>query len=423
MNAKHVVVVLLPLLLLCSGAVFAGGNAEDGTPVDTWSEGDEVTPEPRAHLLVWADVGAGAEYVRYAAERFTDQYRVEIEVQEISPLGTHTRLETDGPAGSGADVYEVIHNVLGPLTTSGLIMENLVSAEDIKANFIEAAIVAVSDRDGTVYGFPAGLETYALFYNIDIWPEPPKTLEELLSMGRTFVGGDRQRYGVIWPADNLYFSQAFIGAGGGYVFGNNGTDPTNIGLASDEAIAGIEAMVELKEISVQNTGDASGAAMDGLFQEGRAASIIAGPWSVAGAEAAGVDFGVAALPTIDGNPMRPYSGVRMYGVSTYSKYPRAAQLFAAFLTSREMLVERFRITHQIPPRRDLLAGDTLNTDSITAGFLAQTEYAVPMPSIPEMAFVWNPVSAALADIWNNGADVETAMNTAVRVIRDQIAGQ
>ena len=54
-----------------------------------------------------------------------------------------------------------------------------------------------------------------------------------------------------------------------------------------------------------------------LFNEGKAAAIIGGPWLVSGIRAAGIDFGVASLSDMtlpNGNALAPYSGVQGVGV-------------------------------------------------------------------------------------------------------------
>ena len=46
--------------------------------------------------------------------------------------------------------------------------------------------------------------------------------------------------------------------------------------------------------------------------------------------------------------------------------------------------------------------------------------AQPMPSIAEMGSVWGPMGAALADIWDKDADPKTALDAAVKKIKNAI---
>lgn len=54
-----------------------------------------------------------------------------------------------------------------------------------------------------------------------------------------------------------------------------------------------------------------------LFNEGKAAAIIGGPWLVSGIRAAGIDLGICPLSGIklpNGNGLAPFSGVQGIGL-------------------------------------------------------------------------------------------------------------
>ncbi|GFP33924.1 arabinogalactan oligomer / maltooligosaccharide transport system substrate-binding protein, partial [Candidatus Hakubella thermalkaliphila] len=106
---------------------------------------------------------------------------------------------------------------------------------------------------------------------------------------------------------------------------------------------------------------------------------------------AGVNFGVVPLPILP-NGERPtsFSGIRSLFVNSFTEYPMASKLFAQFVTSKELLAKRFTDTGQLPPRFDLVDDPAITADPIAAAFLQQTQYAVPMPSIPEMMNVSSP---------------------------------
>lgn len=73
-------------------------------------------------------------------------------------------------------------------------------------------------------------------------------------------------------------------------------------------------------------------AIDSLFTEKKAAAVINGPWAFQPYEAAGINYGVAPLPTLpDGKPMSSFLGVKGYVVSTWSKDKAMAQKFIEFI--------------------------------------------------------------------------------------------
>ncbi|MEI8093757.1 MAG: maltose ABC transporter substrate-binding protein [Spirochaetales bacterium] len=382
----------------------------------------DVQPEKGAKLIAWEGQGVGADFLRAAAKKFTEATGVPVTVEEVGGMVAMNKLSTDGPAGRGADVFVMPHNSIGDGVAAGLLMENLVSTSRIKKDFVPMVVQAVT-YNGKVYGFPCAMETTALFYNKDLWKAPPKTFEEIVEFGKTWNNPKKNKYALVFQPDNLYIDYGFMAGAGGYVFGKNGTDATDLGLNNSATVKALTAVVGLRPAMLQKAQDITGDVVSGLFSEGKASAIIGGPWNIYGLQKAGVNFGIVPLPTLAGITPRPFSGVQVYGTSTYSKYPTAAQLFAKFLTSDEMLLERFRLTDQIPPVSVLLTNSEVTKSSFNQAFVAQLKNSDPMPAIPEINLVWAPFQTAMSDAWSGKIDVKTAMATASKTIQDQIAIQ
>ena len=393
-------------------ALLAGG------PLD--AQDRDVQPEKGARLVAWDSTGAPADFLRAAAKKFTEATGVPVTVEDVPDIDAINKLSTDGPAGRGADVFSMPHNLIGSGVASGILMENLVSSSRIKKDFLPQAVQAVT-YDGKVYGFPNAIETTALFYNKDLWKTPPKTFEEIVEFAKTWNNPKKNKYALVFSPDSLYTDYAFIAGGGGYLFGKNGTDASDIGLTSPSTIKALNAVLALKPITLQKAQDITADVTNGLFLEGKASAIIGGPWSIYGFQKAGVNFGIVPLPTLAGMVPRPFSGVKMYGTSTYSKFPRAAQLFAKFLTTDERLLERFRATNQIPPVTTLLANPEITKTSFNRAFVEQLKTSDPMPSIPEIQLAWGPFQTAMSDVWSGKIDVQAAMATATKSIQGQMA--
>ena len=396
-----------------------GGKKDTETSKESAST-VEVLPEEGAKLIVWESEGVEGDFMLMAAKKFEEKYGVPVEYEEVKMADTLSKLTQDGPSGVGADVFAFPHDRLGEGLAAGLIMENLTSSDRVKNDFMDAAVMA-STNSGKIMAWPLAIETYALFYNKDILSKAPESFEELIEFGKGFTNKRQNKYGIFWEAANGYYAHAFLAADGGYIFGANGTDPKDIGIANEGSVKGIENMVKLREISANNSGDISVSTMMGLFQEGKAATMINGPWSLGDLKKAGTNYGVAALPTFGGKNLKSFSGIRLAGVSTYSKFPKAAQLFADFITSEEMLLERFKMTGQIPPVKALLNAPEIANNADVKPFLEQAQYAVPMPAIPEMKYFWDPMGAALAESWDGKKDVKTALETALKTMKEAMS--
>lgn len=422
---KRLLNVMLVVFLVLSIAACSSGNNDTGggnTPAsgEQPSADQQLTPEEGAELLVWESEGLEGEWLQYVGEQFENEYGIPVKYEAVTHADAPGKLQTDGPAGLGADVFAAPHDHLGSMISSGLILENSFP-EEYNNEFLRASIDGTT-YNGTLYGFPTAIETYALFYNKDLVTQVPETFDEMIDQAKALTDVQENKYGFMMEAANFYYVYSFMGGYGGYVFGDNNTNPEDIGLNTEGAVKGAKLLQRLhNEVLPLKIEDITYDVKNSLFDEGKLAFDINGPWAVAGHRDAGVNFGVAPLPKLDnGKSPTSFSGIRALYINSYTKYPVAATLFAQFATSEEMLLKRFEITGQIPPRISLLENETIKNDEISTAFLEQAQYAVPMPNIPEMVGVWDPIAAALTTIWNDNADPQQALDNAVTQLKETI---
>lgn len=383
-----------------------------------------LTPETNAELLVWTD-SSSSSYIKYAANQFNKEfgYNIKFSFRDVSPMDAAARIMQDGGTTRVADVAEIEHDTLGRLVVSGGVLENLVASERIKKQFIQGAATAATYQ-GTCYGFPVSFATLALFYNKKLLPTPPKSFEEIINYGKKFNDLQQHKYALLWDVQNYYVSRMFITLYGASEFGKNGSDPKSLGIDSSLAQKGLETMKRLKEANPSNPLDMSNPqVLRGLFNEGKIAAVIDGPWSIHGYNDSGIEYGVTQIPTLDGKQPRSFSTVRLAIVPAFTKYPHAAELFADYLTTDKMLMKRYEMTGLIPPV-DSLMKQIANTGSeATKAIIAQGYYADAMPSIPEMAYLWSPMSNAILAAWMDNKSAETVLRHAREIIEEQISLQ
>lgn len=358
-------------------------------------------------LKVWETEGPEKEVVLWAAEEFKKTYpNVTIEYEPVASVDSRAKIELDGPAGVGADVFVAPHDHLGALVSGGHVLEN--NQANFKDTFVDAAVIG-SSYAGKVYGYPQAIETYAMFYNKNLLPEPPKTWEEVETFAKTYNNKAENKYAIVWEVANAYFDYIFMGGFNAPLFGPNGDDRAQHNINSANAITGLKYFQSLrKKLLDVPSADMSGDFCNSSFIEGKSAMVITGPWKIADFTKAGVNFGIAPLPVFPGqtNPPSSFSGVRLAFVSAYTNHEAEARAFAEFLSSKACLEKRFEITGQIPPRKDITIDDPLSN-----GILAQAKFATPMPTIPQMGTYWSAMGAAFASIWD-GTDVNKELNAA-----------
>ena len=358
------------------------------------------------NLVVWESVGGPDQWIQAAGEEFTKiNPKITVEFVNVELNDSSGQIALDGPAGIGPDLFAAGHDKIGELVTGGHILPT-VNPEAVQEKILGATSLALT-YDGVMYGYPTSAETYGLYFNKDLISEEeiPATWDELKTWTAAFNEKNPDKNGFLMDVGNMYYTILFTTMNGNRLFGESGTDTSSSYLATDNSIAGMKVFQGLREVVPLAAADANTATGDGAFAAGNVALYISGPWNVAGFTDAGINFGVTTLPSLDGEtPAASFSGTRGMYVSAYSDHPEEAAMFAEFLISEEMQQLRYDMTGALPSIPLEVESETSN------GFIAQLDYAFPMPSVPAMSAFWESAGAAASNIWD-GADVATEMTT------------
>lgn len=371
---------------------------------------DKKPKAKKITLKVWESEGPEKDFMLWAATEFKKQYpeysKLTIVYEPVGSVDSRAKIELDGPAGVGADIFVAPHDHIGALVNGGHVLENTDPA--FRTSFVNAAVIAGTYK-GKTYGYPLGIESIVLFYNKDLVKTPPKTWDEVVAFAKTFNNKAQNKFAIAWPVADAYYDYIFMGGFGAQLFGPNGNDRKQHNINSANAVTGLKYFQYLRKTILDvPSADVSADFCTSSFVEGKCAMLIAGPWKFSDFTKANVNFGVTTIPSFPGqtNPATTFSGVRLAFVSAYTNYPDEAAAFARFLTSKVALEKRFAMTKQIPPRKDITINDPLSN-----GVLQQAGFATPMPTIPQMGTYWSAMGAAFASIWD-GSDVQTQLNAA-----------
>ena len=162
-----------------------------------------------------------------------------------------------------------------------------------------------------------------------------------------------------------------------------------------------------------------------LFNEGKAAAIIGGPWLTSGIEAAGINYGVASLSDIklpNGNGMAPFSGVQGAGVlktALETKKDAIAKVLTAMAAPE--VGTALAKSAGCAPANSKSYDDEVAANQMIAAIQKTASTAQPMPNIPEMNVMWGPAESFLVNVNKNGADVATAAAEAQAAAEQAIA--
>jgi arabinogalactan oligomer/maltooligosaccharide transport system substrate-binding protein len=324
------------------------------------------------------------------------------------------------PRGKGPDVFIYAQDRLGGWIEAGNTVEPIDFFVDdaLKARFIPTTIEAMTYR-GSLWGLPFNYKCITLIYNKKLVQAPPKTTADLAALAKRLTQRNAGRFGLAWAYGDFYYVASLINGFGGAVFGPGGKPTIN----APDNVRALELLVRWGKEGFLPA-EPSTALITSLFNEGRSAMVLSGPWFL-GEVAKGIDYGLAPLPLISeaGNrPMRPWMTVEGVFIAAPSRQKEAAFDFVRYATD----VEAARIMalegRQSPAVKAVYDDPRVATDGVLAAFRKQVEVAVPMPNLPEMTMVWSPATTALNKINRGSATPREALDVAQQAIEKDVAG-
>jgi multiple sugar transport system substrate-binding protein len=339
------------------------------------------------------------------------------------PVGfRYEKMLTAIASGAPPDICSMESNSLFPMASQGCFMPLDDWLKDIPHLQKDAFFPHVYDGatvNGKVYAIPTTTDTYCLIWNKDLFrragldPErPPKTLEELGEYAKILTikdqGGIQQVGFLPWlPWD---ISQAYIGFFGGKVYdpvkdmcttdGDPGTIAAYRWMSSwtIPPVDGPPAPYMLDRVQVQKFRAGFGAYQSGAnpFYFGKIAMITEGEWQVTFIEkyAPNLNWGVAPIPTPEGQPARCYSPTAVVdAIPAGCRHPKEALEFLKWFHTpradgRPSPASDYCYTiHNIPCRKE---------DCFQPRFINDPKFKVFIDQLLEKPVVTSPNMSAVA---------------------------
>ncbi|MTM41395.1 extracellular solute-binding protein, partial [Turicibacter sanguinis] len=334
--------------LSLTGLVACGGNDAE-TPAETPSNGSaETTEKPatsgeKVEIKLWLDDDDYAAAIEPAIEAAYPN--IDVVYEKVGAVDARTKLELDGPAGLGGDVFiqphdgmseSILSNILLPL---GSDLGNM-----IEERMLEGAVGTVK-VDNTYYGIPLATESLALFYNKTLLEENgfevATSFEQIKEQAAQYNDAATNKFLLRFQPGNSYDMHFFLTGAGFQLYGENHDDASQVNLNTPEVVAGLEFFKSMKEYLPVPYADLNWDTVHGEFIKGNVPYMISGPWSIAEAKQGAIDnefeWGVTTIPTINGVQPETFSGNIIACVSAYTQHPTEAKQVAEFLASEEGL--------------------------------------------------------------------------------------
>ena len=410
MNEK-VMSILLATGLSVAGLVGYSNDApKDENKVQSTDDGKTV-------VKLWLDYDEYAEALEEAVEAKYPQY--DIQWEHVESTDTRTKLELDGPAGVGPDIFIQPHDGMAQSIQSQILLplgEKLTS--QVQERFIEGSVQTV-EFDGTYYGVPLSTESVAFFYNKTLLDkygfEVAETWDEIKAQGDEFNNTAENKFIIRMETGNSYTMHFFLTAFGYQLFGPDHNDPEKINFNTQEVIDGLTYYQLMRKYLDVPYADLTTDTVEVEFAKGNVPYIITGPWSIAEVrnQNTGFEWGITTIPTINGVQPETFSGNIIACISAYTQHVAESKQVLEFLASEEGLKILYDVKGSIPALKDNSVIEGVLEDPYVSGILAQAEFSQPMPILPEMSSYWGPVETMYRSVWEGLATPEQAAEKAL----------
>ena len=425
---RRIARTLVPALLAVALTAGCGGGGDSGS--DTTSSGGEspssdasgaVPERGDADLVIWTDA-LKLDAVKKVADEFAAAQGIKVATQAISS-DLQTNFVTANTAGNGPDVVVGAHDWIGNLVQNGAI-DPLPLSPDQLQGYSEKAVQATTYND-QLYGVPYGIEALGLYRNTEVAPDEPATLDDAIKEGEA-----ARKAGKVDSALNLpvgengdaYHMEPVLTSMGGYLFGQTADgeyDPTDLGVGKQGSLDAAEVISKLGKEQVLRTSISPDNSI-ALFTSGKAAFLVSGPWALPDVKKSGIDYAVQPVPGFAGEqPAEPFMGAQAFMVASNAKNKPFAQEFVTNGVNNEATMMTLYEGTNLPPAMTAVQEQVKDKD--IALFADAANKAAPMPAIPEMAAVWEPLGKAYAAIVT-GADPDKTMTDAGKTISNAIKG-
>lgn len=452
-QSKKIIALLLSTLLMLS--LFACGAEREEAQSAVY---DQVmarfTGELEQGVVVKVlenDTAIELGYVDALISAFNEAYKDKGISAERMNTDQYSDLASDGPYGYGPDVWYQANDIIMKYADKQHILPLPIPTMEGMDQIPESAWEAYAlEMNGETFycGVPINVQTGMLYYIESMLPDDWKTTwdvngNDVPDFFETYTAlyafskdvqenGGKTEYGYLDDLVDTYFMAGYLFTFGAYVFGNNDTDPEDIGFAQGDAAKGLY-MVRQWARLMDNTeviDKAFASAAYGYMAKGKMLCTVTTPdvramfikemvsngWTSEEAESDLKMIPVPRLPlsgdltadewqdTIEQKDTltvetKMMGGMNGYGISAYTKYPNASLAFVQFATSYEQALLRNEMLGITPARSDA-AATVGETDSAVQAIFANLDAGQIdiMPAINAVGQIWTPAESFLVEV-------------------------
>jgi len=298
--------------------------------------------------------------------------------------------------GSGPALFRGANDNIGPLVELGVIqpMECLIDSTTLDS-FLTDPINANTWMNGHLYQLADRVGNHlCLVYNKELIDQPPRTMSELIEMGKDLTkdndgDGDPDQYALVWNYTEPFFAAPFIGGYGGWIV----DDKYNPTLNTKAVINAAQFIADLAQVHRIIPKECDYEVANALFKDELAAMIINGSWSWGTYIENGIDIGLARIPKIDETGLWPTPAVQPMGyslnVNLKGERLQMSVKLLKYLTSSEVQLLFTETSGAIPARKDAFNSPLVKDNSLVKSSLNQLLVGRVTPPVTELRWIWD----------------------------------
>ncbi|MFL0253169.1 extracellular solute-binding protein [Clostridium neuense] len=397
-HLKKLLTCITAVTLISSVLVGCGSSSNT-------SKNQDASINKKVSLKLWiAENSATQKAINDLNAKFHQKYPlVNVTVSQFNLEDMRKNFVSTSVSGSGPDIILGPGDNIGVFQTGNLIqpIEDVVG-KDFLNRFTKESVNAATYK-GKVWETPDRVSSgLFLIYNKKIVDKAPGTFEDVQALGKKLQDEKKVQYGLVFDEVEPYYSSMFMSCFDASFF-------DNINAAKPKPTLNSSAMKQWSSYlnKLHNSGlipkEADANMADNLFEEGKSAFIISGPWSFNTYKKAGVDFGIATLPTASGKLMKPLSSISGFAVSANVKdatKKAAVAKFLDFMSSKSSQLVLSDAHGKLPTNIETLKTDKYKTDPMYSIQTEQYKNCLPMPIIPQMRAIWDAIRPVQQDMFS-----------------------
>lgn len=403
-------------ILLVAGLALgmtACGQKTSGEGVSGENQSTENKEQEVLHLWHYWD----SELQQNLLQEMVDNYEKETNGPkiEISYIPYSEYIQKILVTAAGGDLPELFiydGNSTATLVEAGVLADitDKVNESGVMKNTLPG-VVAEHEVNDRLYGFPVYANCIALFYRTDLIETPPQTMSELYETAKAVATDDMYGFAMAGGAgeDAVFQYLPFIWSGGGDI--ND--------LSAPAAVEPLDMFSKMISEGIMSKDTVNHSQEDAriLFETGRAAMMINGPWNVPPLQenAPDMKWDVAMIPRADNGEYASILGGESFGIGNNTNID-AIWDFVEYMMESDRYAEFLKGLGQLPADTVLSEDPYYMDDPINKVFIEQLKSAKPRAYGPAYNEMSKAIQTAISSAMTGAQTAQEALDEAKAVV-------